>query len=72
MILASPAMGEPERVPGRDLSPRSFFTLLGVKPVLGRTLVTGEDQVGAAPVAIISTACGSASLLLHRMWSERR
>jgi predicted permease len=52
--LSLTGMGEPERVPGEMVS-ASFFTLLGVKPVLGRTLVTGDDQVGAVPVAIIST-----------------
>jgi predicted permease len=46
-------MGEPERIPAEMVS-ASFFPLLGVKPALGRTFVTGDDQVGAAPVAIIS------------------
>jgi len=32
----------------------TFFPILGVKPVAGRTFTEQEDQVGAAPVAVIS------------------
>jgi predicted permease len=46
-------MGEPERVPAEMVS-ASFFPLLGVKPVTGRTFLPEEDQVGAAPVVLIS------------------
>jgi predicted permease len=46
-------MGEPERVPAEMIS-ASFFQLLGVKPVIGRAFRPEEDQVGAAPVALIS------------------
>ena len=46
-------MGEPERVPVEMVS-ASFFPVLGVKPVIGRTFLSTEDQVGAAPVALIS------------------
>jgi predicted permease len=45
--------GEPERVPA-DMISAGFFPLLGVKPVIGRTLLPEEDQVGATPVALIS------------------
>jgi predicted permease len=31
-----------------------FFPILGVKPVAGRALVPADDQIGAAPVALIS------------------
>ena len=31
-----------------------LFPTLGVAPLLGRTLTAGDDQVGAAPVAVIS------------------
>ncbi|HLN02314.1 MAG TPA: ABC transporter permease [Bryobacteraceae bacterium] len=46
-------MGEPERLPGEMLS-ASFFPLLGVQPILGRTFLPDEDRLGSAPVALIS------------------
>src|SRR6202453_1406868 len=45
--------GEPEQLRGRLIS-SDFFNVLGVKPVIGRTLSSGEDKIGAAPVAIIA------------------
>jgi predicted permease len=45
--------GEPEQLRGRLIS-SDFFNVLGVKPVIGRTLLPGEDKIGGAPVAIIS------------------
>ncbi len=33
-----------------------FFPLLGVKPLLGRTFVRGEDEIGAAPAVLVSAA----------------
>ncbi len=47
-------MGEPERVPGEMVS-ASFFSLLGINPVLGRSFDPKEDQVGGAPVVLISS-----------------
>jgi len=44
--------GEPEQVDG-DLVSSDFFSILGVKPVKGRLFMAGEDEVGAAPVALI-------------------
>jgi hypothetical protein len=35
--------GEPERVPAEMVS-ASFFPLLGVQPILGRTFLPNEDQ----------------------------
>jgi predicted permease len=46
-------MGEPERV-ATEMVSASFFSVLGVKPVAGRTFLPEEDQVGARPVALIS------------------
>jgi putative ABC transport system permease protein len=46
-------MGEPERVPVERVS-ASFFSLLGVKPVIGTDFRPDQDQLGAAPVALIS------------------
>lgn len=46
-------MGEPERLRAEMIS-ASFFPLLGVEPVIGRNFRAEEDQVGAAPVAVVS------------------
>jgi putative ABC transport system permease protein len=46
-------VGEPERVPVEMVS-ATFFPILGVKPVIGRTFSPQEDQIGAAPVVVIS------------------
>jgi predicted permease len=31
-----------------------FFSVLGVKPILGRSFAPGEDEIGAAPLALIN------------------
>jgi predicted permease len=46
--------GEPERVAAEMVS-ASFFPLLRVQPVLGRTLLPEDDQIGARPVVLISS-----------------
>ena len=45
--------GEAEHVEGRWVS-AVFFSLLGVKPALGRDFMSGEDEPGAGPVVLIS------------------
>src|SRR5271167_846227 len=45
--------GEAEQVNAEFVS-SDFFPLLGVKPVIGRTFAPDEDQIGAAPIALIS------------------
>jgi len=45
--------GEPERVRAEFVS-SDFFPLLGVKPLIGRTFAPGEDEIGAAPIALVS------------------
>jgi putative ABC transport system permease protein len=45
--------GEADQVNGLFIS-SEFFDLLGVKPVIGRTLRAGEDAIGAAPVVLIA------------------
>ena len=44
--------GEAEQVDGAFVS-ADFFSTLGVKPLIGRLFATGEDELGAAPVALI-------------------
>ena len=46
-------VGEPERVPVEFVS-ATFFPLLGTRFTLGRSFTPQEDQVGAAPVVILS------------------
>ncbi|MGB9431801.1 MAG: ABC transporter permease [Candidatus Acidiferrum sp.] len=46
-------VGEPQRLAANMVS-ASFFPTLGIKPVLGRFFFEQEDQLGAAPVAVIS------------------
>jgi len=46
-------LGDAEQVNGRFLS-SSFFTALGVNPLIGRTFSPGEDEIGAAPIAMIT------------------
>jgi predicted permease len=48
-------LGEAEQVQGEFVS-ADFFRLLGVSPALGRQLATGEDEIGANPVVLISQA----------------
>ena len=45
---------ESERIPAEMVS-ASFFPLLGVQPLLGRNFLPAEDQLGASPVAMISS-----------------
>ncbi len=45
--------GEPEQIDGEFIS-SNFFSTLGVRPLLGRFFAQGEDEIGAAQVAIIS------------------
>src|SRR5215472_11952236 len=46
-------LGDAQQVQGEFVS-SEFFPLLGVSPVLGRQLAPGEDEIGAAPVVLIS------------------
>jgi predicted permease len=51
--LSLTGLGEPEQVRTRFVS-SDFFDVVGLKPVLGRTFAPGEDQIGAAPIVMIS------------------
>jgi predicted permease len=46
-------IGEAEQVPAQ-LVTSDFFPILGVKPMVGRAFLRSDDQIGAAPVALIS------------------
>jgi predicted permease len=52
--------GEPERLNGARVS-ASFFPLLGVSPILGRTFTPKEDRPGAERIVMIS----------YRLWQRR-
>src|SRR5579863_9360229 len=45
--------GEPGRAEG-ELVSGTFFSTLGVEPVLGRALTPDDDRIGASPAAVIS------------------
>jgi predicted permease len=62
--------GESERVNGRYVS-ADFCSVFGINPVLGRGFAAGEDDPGAAPVALISNSLwqrkfAGAPDILHR------
>ncbi|HET9157678.1 MAG TPA: ABC transporter permease, partial [Myxococcaceae bacterium] len=52
--------GAPDQVTGAFVS-AEFLSLLGIQPLLGRGLATGEDEVGAPPVVLIGAG----------MWQRR-
>jgi hypothetical protein len=45
--------GDPQRVVTGVVS-ANFFDVMGVKPVLGRLFLPGEDQIGAEPVLLLT------------------
>lgn len=47
--------GDPQRVTTGVVS-WDHFDILGIKPILGRSFVEGEDEVGAEPLIIVSNA----------------
>ena len=47
--------GDGEQLDAEAVS-SDFFSLLGVKPLLGRTFVRGEDEIGAPPAVLVSAA----------------
>jgi predicted permease len=50
--LALTGRGEAEQLRGRYIS-YDYFSVLGINPVLGRTFAPGEDEIAAAPIALI-------------------
>ena len=46
-------VGDAEQVNAHLVS-SDFFPILGVKPILGRNFLPGEDEIGAAPTAVIT------------------
>src|SRR5580692_8930732 len=46
-------LGEAEQIQGQFVT-SDFFSILGLKPVMGRTFLRTDDQIGAPPVAMIS------------------
>jgi putative ABC transport system permease protein len=45
--------GEPERVQGVKMTANAF-TILGLRPLIGRTLIADDDKNGAEPVVLLS------------------
>lgn len=56
----------PERVRAQYISV-DFFKVLGIEPALGRLFLSGEDEAGRAPIALISS-----SLWLRRFQADPR
>ncbi|MGE5098899.1 MAG: ABC transporter permease [Deltaproteobacteria bacterium] len=52
--------GDPLRVQTGVVSDK-FFDMIGVKPLLGRTFLPGEEEVGAPPVVVLS----------YRFWMDQ-
>src|ERR1044071_2922782 len=52
--------GEPEKIEGQRVS-ATFFPLLGVEPILGRSFLPEEDQPGAGRMVIMN----------HGLWQRR-
>jgi predicted permease len=48
-------LGDAEQLTAKLIS-SDYFTVLGANPVIGRTFVSGEDKIGAAPLALISAS----------------
>ncbi len=48
-------MQTPERVFGYGVSP-NFLSMIGVRPIMGRDLLPGEEKKGTAPVLLLSYA----------------
>jgi predicted permease len=46
-------LGDPEQVRAMLIT-SDFFLVLGVRPAVGRSFIPGEDEIGAAPIAMIS------------------
>ncbi len=46
-------LGDSEQVHARFIT-SDFFSVLGVNPVIGRTFAPGEDDIGRAPIVMIS------------------
>jgi hypothetical protein len=61
-------LSEARRLSGSMIS-ADFFSSLGVNPVLGRAFRKNDDQVGAAPVAILGVGSGAVNSA-HRLTSS--
>ena len=62
--------GEAQQVKGEFVS-SDTFPLLGVKPLIGRTFVPGEDEIEPRPSLFWPRVCGAASSVQKRTSWER-
>lgn len=46
-------LANPERLRG-EMASATLFSILGIKPIIGRTFTESEDQRGAAPVVVLT------------------
>ena len=53
--------GDPDKITGARITGNLFFDVLGMQPLLGRTLTERDDQPGAGPVVVID----------ERVWRSR-
>jgi len=60
-------VGSAQRIQGRNVTP-SFFQVLGVRPLLGRTFTEEEAVLGKEKVAVLTEGLWKDLFAATRMW----
>jgi len=60
----------PQRVHANQVS-ASYFGVLGIRPLAGRTFEEAEDRVGGAPVVVLAEGLARCSVVPARRWASR-